>query len=98
MITALARFDQPVLVMSNSHELLMVGYRQGVLIGAMVAALIGIGIDRLTWLPGLVGCGLDFLCWSPCWLRRRQAIKSIPQDGVMKLLGGDWWVIEMADA
>jgi hypothetical protein len=45
----------------------------------MVVALMGIGIDRVTWLPGLVGCGLNFLCWSPCWLRRRQAIKSIPE-------------------
>jgi len=45
----------------------------------MVVALMGIGNDRVTWLPGLVGCWLDFLCWSPCWLRRRQAIKSIPE-------------------
>ena len=48
-----------------------------------------VGIDRVTWLPGLVRCGLEFLWLSPCWLKLRQAIKSIPGNTGMKLLGGD---------
>ena len=56
----------------------------------LMGMAVGIEIDRVTWLPGLVRCGLDFLWLSPCWLRRRQAIKSIWGNEGMKLLGGDW--------